>query len=290
VLFILFLIAVNAAKFGSVHSKKLDKIKLVHQVIDAWNNVDTDVLRSLVAEDFVGILQQETYDKEKYVQRVMSLTSALQFMNINIDNCKIGKEGEVICSWEGHGKFVKEFMGFQPHNKYIHYGGVNEMHFNDQGLMTKSLTYYRMAEFVAQLQGKTTQREETLQVHWDWWNGKLPFSYASHIHSEKFSVLSPFKKFNSFSEWSEFIEFHRQSSSQMYVDAKCDPSAEDFDVWICNFHCIQNVERDNHFGLKNGAKIDIDGVSIFKFDEQGKIEGMENYFDAQDYMKQGSTV
>jgi len=289
-LLLLVLVVVNATKFGSAQTKKLDKIKLVHRYLDAWNIGDEETFASLITEDFEGDMGfGAKIGKETMLQTFKSFISAIQDGRYKLNHCKIGKEGEVICQWEGHGKFVKELMGFQPHHKYIHYGGLNVMHFNDQGLITKAIGYQTKG-FQEQMLGKTSHREDILQLQEDWWNGKVPSSHLSLTLSKEFSVLTPFGKLSSFAEWDKYIDLFRQASPQMSLDFSCDPSAEDFDVWICEFRSIVPIERANQVGLKVGAKIDVEGVSIIKFDEEGKIEGIENYFDFQDFMRQGTTA
>jgi len=288
VLLLLLLAVVHATKFGSVQPKKIDKIKLTHQYLDAWNNGDEEAYFAFFAEGFSvdDQLTGQKMGREGLLQVFRNLHSCLQSASYRLKNCKIGKEGEVIFSWEGHGKFVKELMGIQPHHKYINCGGVNVLHFNDQGLITKLTTYDKQAR--EQLLGKTSHREEILQLQADWCIGKVPDSHFSLTLSKEFSISTPMGK-HSFEEYAKLFDIIRQAAPKMRTDWSCDPSAEDFDVWICNYHSIFPIERDTQFGLK-GAKIDIEGVAVFKFDDEGKIEELESYYDLQDFLRQGTTV
>jgi len=289
---ILLVAVANAAKFGSVQTKKVNIIKLSHQYFDALNSGDFELAASFLSEDFAvdETITGRKMGKERTIEELKSFFSSYQSLRYNVNNCKNGKEGEAICSFEVHGKFVKEFLGIPPHHKYIHFKGVAVTHFNDQGLMIRSTTYTIQSEFMAQMQGRTSQKEEILQMWRDWWHRRVPVSHLELFLSKELTVTSPMGRYTSFADIEKIVADATITAPRKSYDWTCDPSAEDFDVWICDIHLIIPIEKDNSHGFKIGATIDIENIAFFTFDQEGKIETVEEYFDLQDFVKQGTTV
>jgi len=208
-------------------------------------------------------------------------------LNYNIKNCAEGRQGgETICTWNFYGRFVGEFLGFPPYDGIIDISGATTFNFNDKGILTKTQDYFNLQELKDKLQGKkNSTKDAAVKSMIDWMNGDgTAIEFQQHVDEDQFKYIWPLGS-ASLSKFIAGTELFLKAAPDSHIDLYCNPSEEDFDIWLCPFHAVYPFKYDCPKCIivgKKGVTIEQNGVCVIEFNEIGKMKVVIDIFNLKD--------